>query len=72
MKVFIWERIKECTNNYHPEGGVVVIANTLKDAILLAKKEGAIINVDEVPDFSQDLSEDYKEVAFIMPDSGCC
>jgi hypothetical protein len=32
MKVFIWERLEQATDNYHSEGGVMVVAESVDAA----------------------------------------
>ena len=32
MKVFIWERLEQATGNYHSEGGVMVVAESVERA----------------------------------------
>lgn len=72
MKVFIWQRVSQCTDNYHSEGGVVVFANTEEDARRMANtKEGCCIEEAEKPDHVRDVA-DGEEMVFIFEDSGCC
>lgn len=70
MKVFIWQRINRATGNYHPEGGVVVIARDLDKAVRLAAGKGAII--DKMPDRTLDVHDNASEEVFIFQDAGCC
>ena len=70
MKVFIWQRINHATDNYHPEGGVVVIAGDLDRAVRLAADKGAII--DKMPDRTLDVHDNASEEVFIFQDAGCC
>lgn len=30
MKMFVWERVNNATSNWHPEGGVMVVAEMKK------------------------------------------
>ena len=70
MKVFIWQRINHATDNYHPEGGVVAIAEDLGRAVQLAAGKGAII--DKRPDRTLDVCDGASEEVFIFQDAGCC
>lgn len=72
MKVFIWERVRQCSNNWHSEGGVVVIAESEERARELA-------NSDEECDIKPEEAVSHvvntdatEEKVFIFPDAGCC
>lgn len=72
MKVFVWERIDQATCAYHPEGGLVVFAETEERARELADKEyGCKLSAEELPDEVRSV-EDGPERVFIFPDAGCC
>lgn len=72
MKVFVWERVDQCTSNYHSEGGVVVFAETEARARELANAvSGCAIKSEELPDEARDVSDGAERV-FIMQDAGCC
>lgn len=70
MNVYIWKRIENATNNYHPEGAVVVVANTVEEAVSLAASEGA--NIVTPPDVVYQLAAEETKTAFIFRDAGCC
>jgi len=70
MKVFVWNRIENASNHWHPEGGVVVFAETMDRAVQLAKEAGADIRMDESPDEIRETTGNEK--VYIMPDAGCC
>lgn len=87
MFVFIWKKIEECSNSYHKDGGVVIIAPTIERARELAfyedseydfeKKESIrfvkpMRGIDKEPDFTIKVSDDIKEQIIVFPDSGCC
>lgn len=72
MNVYIWERVEECTGRYHCEGGVVVFADNLDEARLLANSEkGCNIKHNEQPDDIRAV-DGGKKIVYIMPDAGCC
>ncbi len=72
MKVFVWRRIGQATNNYHSEGGVVVFAKSEKRAREIANAvDGCCIEDSEAPNDVRDVT-DGKEAVYIMPDAGCC
>lgn len=74
MKVFVWSRIEQATDNYHSEGGVVVFAESEQQARELANAvEGCFIEADELPDEVRELFCDSTDPrVFIFPDAGCC
>lgn len=72
MKVFVWERIDNATDNYHSEGGLVVFAETEDRARELANAQsGCELKPEEAPDEVRDV-EGGEEKVFVMPDAGCC
>ena len=71
MKVFVWERVEHCTDNYHSEGGVVVFAETESRARELAYLKGCKIESNELPDDVREV-QGGSEAVYIMPDAGCC
>jgi hypothetical protein len=76
MKVFIWERIEKLTDNYHSDGGLVVVAANLQRAVELAEAEGVEFSkgdYDELtPSNVYNTDDSAKEKVFIFPDAGCC
>lgn len=72
MKVFVWERIEECTGSYHSEGGLVVFAESEERARELANAQtGCKLKPSEMPDEIRECA-DGPERVFVMPDAGCC
>lgn len=71
MNLFIWERIERATSNWHPEGGIIVCAETLGQAVFLASKKGAMISENELPDIVL-KNIDSNEFCIVFPDAGCC
>lgn len=75
MQIFIFERVEELTGNYHPEGGLAVIAKNLEDCIKFANSEKQInLSEQEISDVKVfSLSDkNIENQIFIFPDSGCC
>ena len=74
-KIFIWERVDGATGNWHTEGGVVVIAESLETArdylrgIVQDNCEALTVEPDATFDLAND---DVEPESFIFPDSGCC
>ena len=74
MKMFIWERIEEATESWHPEAGLVVVAVSLDAAkFLIANNENLKPNI-EIPEPSKvyELVGEHEPSVLIFPDSGCC
>lgn len=68
--LFIWENLNNVSNNYHPEGGLVVIAEDLETAKRLATEQGVVF--DESSTLSLSASTDASQGVFIFPNAGCC
>jgi len=72
-KIFIWDNVEKCTDNYHCGGGVVVIARGEITARKLANSiDECEIKDDEKPIKILKLAEEYKDDVFIFPNAGCC
>ena len=74
MKIFVFQRIDTCSDNYHEEGGLVVIAKDVEHAKELLKTDNAISVTDEewknVESFA--LADNVEPKFWVMPDAGCC
>ena len=67
MKVFVWERIDKCSDNYHEEGGVVVFAENEARARQIANEiPDCNIRDDEGPDYIRNVTGKQERV-FIFP-----
>lgn len=72
MKFFVWSRIRKATGSYHPEGGLVVFAESEDRARFLANYvEDCELQPSEQPDDVRDVAGG-REAVYIMPDAGCC
>lgn len=72
MKIFIWQRVNQCSYNFHSEGGVVVFSENEEKAREIANNtKGCKIEKDELPDKICDVTSN-EECIFIFPDAGCC
>lgn len=74
MKIFVFERINKCSDNYHKEGGLVVIAKDIEHAKELLKRDNSIhVTEDEWKDVeSFTLTDNVEPKFWVMPDAGCC
>ncbi len=74
MKIFIFEYINQCSDSYHSEGGVVIIAKNKAHVKRLIKDHPEIEITDEewkkVEKF--ELSDNTAPQIWVMPDAGCC
>lgn len=74
MQLFIWNRVDHATDNYHNEGGVVVIADTLERARAMLDGHGdrsapcGAMTAD--PDVTRECAG--PEYIAIHADAGCC
>lgn len=72
MKLYIWHRADEVTNCWHEEAGIVVLAETLEQAMeraTLACFPKPRSEPLPPPDLVHDLSVPD---CWVFPDSGCC
>ncbi len=84
MKIFIFQEVKLLTDNFHSNGGLVIVAKDLESALNLAKnydggytwqddKNPIKLNEEEIKNvISYDLVGEHEEKLFIFPDAGCC
>ena len=74
MKIYVFGRIDKCSDNYHAEGGLVVIAKDVEHAKELLKNRNSIEVTDEewedVESFA--LADNVEPKFWVMPDAGCC
>jgi len=69
-KVFIWDYVSNLTDSYHSSGGLVVIADNLQDAKILAMEQDVKFD-DETPTVYE-LKDTVEDEVYIFPDAGCC
>lgn len=79
MKIFIWDHVEECTENYHTDGAVAIIAPSLKRAreiaffdVGLARFKKPIKGIEIEPSHSYELKGFHEEKVLIFPNAGCC
>lgn len=73
MKLFMWDRVGHASGNYHDEGGIVVIAETLERAreMIAASKERAKCEaLTMTPDLVREC--EGPEHISVHEDAGCC
>lgn len=74
MKVFVWEYVGKVSDNYHEEGGLLVVAHNEERAKELITAE-PYVNVTE-DDWKDviiiDALPGEKERLITFPDAGCC
>ena len=74
MKIFIFEDLGQVSGNYHSEGGLVIIAKDIEEAINLIESDNSISISDK--EWSQvevfDLAGDVEPRFWVMPNAGCC
>ncbi len=76
MKIFCFERIENCTANYHSQGGIVIVARDKEHAkeVLLSRDHEFPQPTEEEWDMCDvyELADNYSAKLYIMPDAGCC
>jgi len=74
MKIFVFKRIDKCSDRYHEEGGLVIIAKDVEHAKELLKTDKSIEVTDKewetVESFA--LADNVEPKFWAMPDAGCC
>ena len=74
MKLWIFKSLVQVSNNYHPGGGCVVVASSLRAAKALIKT----VDYLDIPDDAWAEATPYllqgkhKPRVVIFPDAGCC
>ena len=74
MKLFLLVRVEKCTDQYHTDGGLVIVARDIEAAKELLKSDTNINISDDEWKYviTYELAKKYTQEFFIMPDSGCC
>jgi len=73
MTVFIFPRINLLTDHWHPEGGAVVIAESLEQAVAMLRERGGSPTDEEIGKVEfHPLAGAAMPKVFIFPDAGCC
>lgn len=73
MKVYIWKDIGQVSYNYHPEGGLVVVAESEARAREIANSYPDIEVLEgEKPDVCIAAGEGEEERVIPFPNAGCC
>lgn len=73
MKLFMWDYVGNATSNYHDEGGIVVIAETLERAremISSDKEREKCEALTKEPDLVREC--EGPEHISVHKDAGCC
>ena len=74
MKLFLFEYLDHVSENYHDEGGLVIVAENKEDAV---RQVEAMPNVRISEDewnsvIEYELAQSYKPKVYVFPDAGCC
>lgn len=72
MKVFVWQELARVTDNYHPGGGLLIVATSLETAKVLAKAHDDCIEINEEPTLVLDLVGEAEPRVMVFQDAGCC
>ncbi len=71
MKIFIWENIEKLTDNWHSNGGLVVIAENITRAKELAREKGVKFGKGYTGAITHKIDA-IKEKVYIFENAGCC
>jgi hypothetical protein len=71
MKAFVWKRLNCVTDNWHPEGGLLIVAADLEAANELFKNENGRMELPP-PDFVFEAPGHTDSFIVVFADSGCC
>ena len=73
MRCFIWERADNTTHHWHPEAGVLVVAEDVATArlLLVDKVNEECEALAAPPDREFDAGQSDRLV-ILFPDAGCC
>lgn len=83
MNIYIWKNLLEVTSNYHPEGGLAVVARSLDHAKEVVAhyyddnydpewSTAPRPNLDIEPDAVYTLANEETPRVFVFPNAGCC
>ena len=73
MFVYVFEGVQNLTNSYHSGGGLVVVAETVEQAVQMAVTEGVSFDDAEIADvIAYQLAAPAEPRVYIFPDAGCC
>ena len=74
--MYVFPRVELLTDEYHSEGGAVVLASGLEAAVETLRSRGAKPSEGEVAlarEFLLDSREkEYGPDSYLFPDAGCC
>lgn len=76
MMLFLFRRIDQVSGNYHPEGGLVIVAYDRERAQDLIAESSEIqpteSDWDEVIEYELMTGHGYQPAVYVFPDAGCC
>lgn len=74
MKIYIFRRLDQVSDNYHSEGALLVVAKDKRELKRLVEQEKYVtISDDEMRELeSYELFKKYEPKVFVFPDAGCC
>lgn len=74
MKVFIFESINQVTSSWHPEGGLVIVAQSKERAkeMISASKDISVTESEWEKVVVIETKYNEEERIIVFPDAGCC
>lgn len=67
--IFVFKYVEQVTHEYHPEGGVVIVAESREAAEHLARSVPSLHLT--TADWDNVIIDPHHQI-FLFPDSGCC
>lgn len=73
MMVFVWKELNQVSRRYHCEGGLMVVAENLAAARVLANAtDGVVVEDTDAPTYTYVVQDDAEPRVVVFPDAGCC
>ena len=72
--IYVFDSVSELTDNWHSEGGLVVVAENRKHAKELIEQDGGCHVAEDEWDYvtAYKLASKRKPCVYVFPDAGCC
>lgn len=70
MNVYIWDSTWPVTDNWHADGGLLIVAESLEDARSAWKGDVEATKAD--PDRIIPTQPGVEPMVLVFPDAGCC
>jgi hypothetical protein len=74
MKLFLFKRIEQVSEYYHPEGGLVIVADNEDHArtMILDMQDIEPTEEEWAGKVVYELAGEHAPAVYVFPDAGCC